>query len=173
MKRSPTLIHLFVYGTLKRGQSNHDACCRGMSRVREGSVPGALYELPSGDPILKVDAADILAHGTANPLTDAAIQESFAGKAPAPPPPADGPCAPNAPRRRIRGEILTFDDPEYRLPLMDELEEFRADKPSLYLRVLLPAQTCDGASLAAWAYVCGPLAHELRPVESDAWFPSP
>ena len=62
----------FVYGTLKRGYWNHERFCRGLLSVEEAVVRGRLYELPSGIPVLEVPEADVLAHGTADPLADVA-----------------------------------------------------------------------------------------------------
>jgi hypothetical protein len=61
-------LRLFVYGTLKQGYWNHERFCRGVLSVEEAVVRGRLYELPSGIPVLEVPEADVLAHGTADPL---------------------------------------------------------------------------------------------------------
>jgi hypothetical protein len=50
------------------------------------------------------------------------------------------------------GELLTFDDPETRLPAIDRLEGFHPGGPSLYKRVLVPV-CIDGRLLSAWLYV--------------------
>ena len=51
------------------------------------------------------------------------------------------------------GELFTFEDPEVRLPALDRLERFDPDRPSLYRRVLIPAETSGGDGVLAWAYV--------------------
>jgi hypothetical protein len=65
--------------------------------------------------------------------------------------PKKGTGAPWAP---VYGELLTFDDPETRLPAIDRLEGFRPGGPCLYRRVLVSAQA-HGTVLPAWLYVVG------------------
>ena len=92
------LLRLFVYGTLKRGCWNHERFCRGVLSVEEAVVRGRLYELPSGIPVLEVPEADVLAHGTADPLADVATQArlaaEFAARAATPSPGRNAPWAP-------------------------------------------------------------------------------
>ncbi len=150
------LLRLFVYGTLKRGCWNHERFCRGVLSVEEAVVRGRLYELPSGIPVLEVPEADVLAHGTADPLTDVATQArlaaEFAARAAHPEPGGNG--APGGRWGPVYGELLTFDDPETRLPAIDRLEGFLPDGPSLYRRVLVPAST-RGQRVLVWLYVEG------------------
>jgi gamma-glutamylcyclotransferase (GGCT)/AIG2-like uncharacterized protein YtfP len=40
------MLTMFFYGTLKRGERNHDRYCGGALRVEEGAVRGELYDLP-------------------------------------------------------------------------------------------------------------------------------
>jgi gamma-glutamylcyclotransferase (GGCT)/AIG2-like uncharacterized protein YtfP len=54
----------------------------------------------------------------------------------------------------VYGELLTFDDPESRLPAIDRLEGFHPGGPCLYRRVLVPVRT-NGTVLPAWLYVVG------------------
>lgn len=147
------ILRLFVYGTLKRGCWNHDRFCRGVLDVQEAVVRGRLYEMPSGIPVLQVPEDDILARGTADPLADVTTQARFAEDLasilePVPESATAGDCDP------VYGELLTFDDPETRLPAIDRLEGFHPGGPSLYRRVLVPV--CAGKELIpAWLYVVG------------------
>ena len=156
------LLRLFVYGTLKQGYWNHERFCRGVLSVEEAVVRGRLYELPSGIPVLEVPEADVLAHGTADPLADVATQArlaaEFAARAAHPEPGENG--APGGRWAPVYGELLTFDDPETRLPAIDRLEGFLPDGPSLYRRVLVPAST-RGRRVLVWLYVEG--ASRRRP----------
>jgi len=136
------LLTLFFYGTLKRGQANHNRFCRGYLRVEEATVRGLLYGLPSGYPALMIPEEVICAVGTADPVYDAARQQTL-GRTEVRRP--EGP--------RVFGELFTFDDPEARLPALDRLEGFDPTGPSPYRRVLIPARTSDGATVPAWAYV--------------------
>jgi gamma-glutamylcyclotransferase (GGCT)/AIG2-like uncharacterized protein YtfP len=138
---SPLLM--FFYGTLKRGERNHERYCSGFLRVEEAAVRGDVYDLPFGYPALVVPEGSIYALGTGDPTKDAQEQWRL-GRGPVPSP--EGP--------RVFGEIFAFDDPESRLPALDRLEGFDpADALSHYRRVLLPIETNEGSGLLAWAYV--------------------
>jgi len=136
------LLTLFFYGTLKRGQANHDRYCRGYLRVEEVTVRGQLYDLPFGYPALVVPEEDIRAVGTADPVYDASRQQTLN---PTEMRPSHG--------LRVFGELFTFEDPEQRLPALDRLEGFDPAGPSPYQRVMIPAGTSEGAGVLAWAYV--------------------
>jgi gamma-glutamylcyclotransferase (GGCT)/AIG2-like uncharacterized protein YtfP len=133
---------MFFYGTLKRGHANHDLYCQGYLRAEKATVRGQLYDLPSGYPALVVPEQDVRATGTADPLEDASGQQRLAQREVHRP---DGTL--------VSGELLTFDDPEERLPVLDRLEGFDPTVPSLYRRVLIPAETSGGEGVLAWAYV--------------------
>jgi gamma-glutamylcyclotransferase (GGCT)/AIG2-like uncharacterized protein YtfP len=134
---------MFFYGTLKRGERNHERYCGGALSVEEGAVRGEVYDLPFGYPALVVPGESIYAFGTGNFARD--VEEQWRlGRGPVPL--MEGP--------RVLGEIFAFDDPESRLPAIDHLEGFDpADTSSHYRRVLLPVETADGSVLLAWAYV--------------------
>jgi gamma-glutamylcyclotransferase (GGCT)/AIG2-like uncharacterized protein YtfP len=134
---------MFFYGTLKRGERNHERFCGGALRVEEGTVRGEVYDLPFGYPALVVPGESIHAFGTGNFAKDAEEQWRF-GRGPVPL--MEGP--------RVFGEIFAFDDPESRLPALDRLEGFDpTDTSSHYRRVLLPVESNEGSVLLAWAYV--------------------
>lgn len=150
------MLRLFVYGTLKRGFWNHDRFCRGVLTVEDAVVCGRLFETSSGIPVLMVPEEDILAVGTTNPLADVATQAHVTARMSNPEPnpdrlPRKGTGAPWGP---VFGELLTFDDPDTRLPAIDWLEGFHPGGPCLYRRVLIPVRT-NGAELPAWLYVVG------------------
>jgi len=139
-ENTTSILRLFVYGTLKRGYWNHGRFCRGVLNIQEARVRGQLYEMFSGIPVPQVPYEDILAHGTADPLTDVATQVRLAAETHAPRPnlavpQVDATVAPCGP---VFGELLTFDDPESRLPAIDRLEGFHPVGPSRYSRVLVP-----------------------------------
>jgi hypothetical protein len=112
--------------------------------AQEASVRGRLYELPSGFPALVVPETDVQATGTTDYLADAE--------------------APNRVRAgsqesyldwdMVHGELLSFEDPEARLPALDGLEGFRPGEQSLYKRVLIPVTLlATGTPVLAWTYV--------------------
>ena|SRR5688572_20622962 len=132
---------MFFYGTLKRGERNHERFCGGALRVEEGAVRGEVYDLPFGYPALVVPEESILAFGSGDYAGDVEEQWRLGG----------GPLLEG---RRVFGEIFAFDDPESRLPAIDSLEGFDpADASSHYRRVLLPVLTNEDSILLAWAYV--------------------
>ena len=134
---------MFFYGTLKRGERNHERFCAGAICVEEGTLRGDLYDVHLGYPALVVPQESIYAFGTGDFRRDAEEQQQLGhGQAPS----LDGP--------RVFGEIFAFDDPESRLPALDRLEGFDpTDTSSHYRRVLLPVETNEGPVLLAWAYV--------------------
>ncbi|MCP9443515.1 MAG: gamma-glutamylcyclotransferase [Nitrospira sp.] len=153
---NPQLLRLFVYGTLNRGFWNHDRFCRGVLAVENALVRGRLFETPSGIPVLQVPEEDILAVGTTNPLADVATQARVAAcmSNPEPTPDRLPKNATGAPWGPVYGELLTFDDPESRIPAIDRLEGFHPGGQSLYKRVLVPLRTKETV-LSAWLYMVG------------------
>jgi gamma-glutamylcyclotransferase (GGCT)/AIG2-like uncharacterized protein YtfP len=148
--RATPVLRLFVYGTLKRGGLYHERYCTGVRSIEAASVRGLIHRLRSGYPALVVPEAAILAHGSADAVADAGLQPTLRGEV----------AEPGGPWRDISGELLTFDDPQERLPPIDQLEDFHPGSASLYRRVLVPVRCQTGASHAAWAYVEGELARE-------------
>ena len=71
-------LAIFVYGTLKCGQKNHEYFCGAATQIQPATTVGRLYALPAGYPALEVPAQHILAHGTADPLADTITQARFA-----------------------------------------------------------------------------------------------
>ena len=164
---TPGLLRVLVYGTLKRGMWNHERFCAGAVSIEEAVVRGRLYEMDCGLPVLQVPEADILAHGTADPCADVAAQARFDAELAQHP----GLRAKGRTRRGwglVRGELMTFDDPEERLPRLDHLEGYRPGSPSLYKRVLIWAHTESNRHLA-WAYVVDGRLHRVRVKRISSW----
>lgn len=130
---------VFVYGTLKRGHDNHERYCSGVRRIQPATTRGSLYDLPFGFPGLTVAPGCVLARGTDDYAADARRQREAE------------PPFPSGPGPTVFGELLSFDDPDERLPALDALEGYRPGEPSLYGRVLIPVR-CAGRQLSAWAY---------------------
>ena len=63
-RRTDRIFRLFVYGTLKRGYSNHDLFCNNALNAEEATTFGDLYDLPFGFPAMVVPSKSILAVGT-------------------------------------------------------------------------------------------------------------
>ena len=166
-REKPTpLLKLFVYGTLKRRYWNHDHFCQGALEIRDATVRGRLYQGP-GYPILVVPEDDILAQGTADPLADAATQSRLSHRV-RPQHQQFSEGATGDAWGTVYGELLTFDDPETRLPSIDRLEGFQPAGRSLYRRVLVPATT-DGTRRLAWVYTVEDLGIGRRRIPSGRW----
>ena len=160
------MLKLFVYGTLKRGYGNHDQFCRGALEIREAQVRGRLYDGP-GFPVLEVPGEDVLACGTADPLADVGTQMRLSGRPGKHPRPVrEGTEAGGW--GAVYGEVLTFDDPESRLPAIDRLEGFRPDCRSLYRRVLVVASV-SGCRELAWVYTLESTEIKHRRILSGRW----
>ncbi len=141
------VITLFVYGTLKRGFPNHDHFCRNAIDIQPATVWGRLYDL-GAYPALEVPEESILAHGTDDPLADAATQARLTADMAvyaADTPPAEDWDA-------IQGEIITFPDPARDLPRLDHLEGYQPRSSSFYQRLLVPVQQNANSRTPAWLY---------------------
>jgi gamma-glutamylcyclotransferase (GGCT)/AIG2-like uncharacterized protein YtfP len=109
--------------------------------VREATVRGRLYDLPYGFPALVVPEEDVLTTGTTNYLADAEEQQHVVLDS----------REPSTRWDTVHGELMTFDDPEKRLPTLDALEGYVPGEEGLYERVLVPVEVA-GESALAWTY---------------------
>lgn len=138
----PPRLNVFVYGTLKRGQRNHERFCRGVLTVREATVRGRLYDLPYGYPAVVVPEEDMRAIGTRDYLADTERQKHASSGTQA-----------SSEWGIVHGELFIFDDPEERLPRLDGLEGFYPGERSFYRRVLIPATLVETETpVMTWAY---------------------
>ncbi len=144
-----TALKIFVYGTLKKDQCDHDSISQGVTSIERATARGRLFELPTGDPVLDVPGMDILAVGTLDRTADLETQYRFIS-------PSRVPLNSNFGQwREIEGELLTFEDPAPWLELLDRAEGFSPNFFSNHKRVLLPATTADGKVTTAWCYLIG------------------
>ncbi|MBF0426826.1 MAG: gamma-glutamylcyclotransferase [Magnetococcales bacterium] len=143
MQETRITFRLFVYGTLKRGGVNHPPFCKGALTITAAVVWGRLYRLPTAIPALAVPEELIRARGTADPRADAQTANDF--------PAAPFPARPAGDWELIRGQILTFADPEREIPPIDRLERLHPGGGGNYERVLLPA-LCQNQALPVWLY---------------------
>lgn len=135
-------LSLFVYGTLKLGERNHDRYCQGFASVEEATVRGRLYDLPFGFPGLFVPLEDVQAVGTGDYLADTRLSHGTRIT------PVGDPEGWDV----VHGELLVFEDLERRLPRIDGLEGFRPGEEGFYTRVLIPVTHAGGETMLAWAY---------------------
>ena len=111
---------------------------------------------------------DVLATGTPDPLADLATQGGAFPLRKGPHPQPDPESATAGDWGTVYGELITFEDPESRLPAIDRLEGFRPGGRSLYRRVLVPA-IVKGASELAWVYTVEATGIKGRRIESGSW----
>lgn len=143
------MIHFFVYGSLKRGESNFANYCAGYRACEATTVRGRLFQYPLGYPMLVIPPEAILAPATADPLTDDRLQTEWAER-----PPPRTPLNEQFPAaddwHSIQGEIFSFDDPLTRVPDLDSLEGFQPLREgNLYERVLIYAENLR----PIWVYI--------------------
>lgn len=158
-------LRVFAYGTLKKGFSNHGAYCADVLQIRPAWVYGRLYKLSPELPVLIVPTQSVLALGTAGVANDIEVQQRIK-----PGPPAKSVTALDSPAwKKVQGELLLFDDPEIRLPLLDDLEEFLPGGGSTYVRVLVSVNLPGGLQATAWTYIgaCEPAS--LEEIEGESW----
>jgi len=151
MAEPPVVLRVFVYGSLKRGERNHQAFCRGFVSAEPATILGRMYQQPSGYPMLVVPESQILLHGSADYADDArrGLDVSLDDRQAEPDPAAGDPW------QAIEGEVMAFGDPASRLPLLDRLEDFRPGATdSLYHRVVYPVRLLESdAVVPSWVYI--------------------
>ncbi len=158
---TPAPFRVFVYGTLKRGFSNHEYFCRGVTAIEEAVICGRLYALNTHIPALMIPETSVLAHGSLDYADDHRRQRDIVVD-------RELPAGTDA-WRMIHGEVLTFTEPE-RLARLDQLEGFHPPAPCLYHRVLAPVRLQSGEWLASWVYIIGDWARRhAEPLESISW----
>ncbi len=161
-------LRVFVYGTLKRGFSNHDLYCSGVLRVYPAWVRGKLFSLSSEVPVMRIPDEDILLKGSTSVAADIEAQDKFdsflrrkVNKS--------GLSCEAGDWRKIRGELHIFDNPETRLPLLDSVEDFQPSQPSVYMRALIFINLPNGSQTTAWTYLAGPNADGLQEYAGEIW----
>jgi len=71
------MLHVFVYGTLKPGESNHQICASSVLEARPAIAQGQLYALPFGYPAMALSTTtwdrSSVVHGILLSFADAGI----------------------------------------------------------------------------------------------------
>lgn len=134
------MLHVFVYGTLKRGQRNHDAYCHNATDISPATTVGQLFELPFGFPGLRVPDSAVHATGSADYPADARLHDAL----------VPHPGTPQPPWSLVHGELMAFPE-AHGLFRLDALEGYVPGEKGLYTRVLIPVATRRETYLA-WAY---------------------
>ena len=161
-------LRIFAYGTLKKGYPSHDEYCAGVLRICPAWLRGRLFKLSARLPVMTVPHEDIIERGTGSVTADIEAQEKLESlirsRMAAAPATSAGPGW-----RKIRGELLVFDDPESRMPLLDSFEEFDPERPSPYTRVLVSINLCGGLETSAWVYIAGFDPARLEECTEESW----
>ena len=149
-------IQLAVYGTLMTGYHNSHFCRNGTC-VEPITICGRIYRLSPGYPALLVPAENILAKGTNSPTRDARTQYER----------NLDPTEFHTPAGwyEVRGELVTFENPERDLPGIDSLE----GTPHYYERVLLPVRKTNNEVTTAWVYIMYRVPCGSTLIQSGHW----
>jgi len=129
---------------------------------------GRLFRLTPAIPAVIIPFDDILACGTADIAADVEVQEKFE-LVPGVDPAAGRTSSDRDGWKKIQGELLIFDDPHSRLPVLDALEDYNPGLPSTYLRVLGSINLEKGLRTSAWVYIAGFDPAELEECTSGNW----
>jgi gamma-glutamylcyclotransferase (GGCT)/AIG2-like uncharacterized protein YtfP len=152
---------IFVYGTLKRGFSNHDHYIPQGSHIEEAQIVGRLYDVGLGFPTLDIPESGILVKGSSDFAADMALAGLLIL-----PPPAELIATP--PFGLIQGEAITLANPLEAARRMDLLEGFSPPHRSMYQRVLVWIKAKKMA--LAWVYVNGEFdLATLKKIEASFW----
>ena len=163
-------LRIFVYGTLKRGFSNHERYCKGLLRAEPACLTGRLYKLTAQIPVMIIPDRQVLARGSADIAADVQTQEKQeASLRREKTTLEDITGMPGDNWRKVCGELFRFGDPGSRLPSIDFLEDFQPGQPSTYNRVLVPVTLPDGSETTAWVYVAGFDVRDLEEYEGETW----
>ena len=155
------VTQIAVYGTLKRGYSNHLKFCRDAVKIEPIMLCGKLYDLPAGFPALQVPEESILARRSDSIITDAQTQQEISkGKLE---------FRIHDGWNQVFGELVTFGDPEVEMRATDRLEGVAV---GFYDRVLVPAQKEDDTVIAAWVYIMHELPARARFLPTGIWPPN-
>ncbi|HET9869274.1 MAG TPA: gamma-glutamylcyclotransferase family protein [bacterium] len=136
-------LPVFVYDVFLKDAVKHTQIAPFVRTWARAEVPGKLYQLPTGLPIL-------------------VEEEPAAAPAAAAPAPAGAPAAPAAPApaaappAKVFGELMGFNQSDRVLALIDAQEGFRPDAPesSRLLRVEREVTVAaTGEKVKAWVYV--------------------
>lgn len=138
--------YIFVYGTLMPGQPEHEAFCPTPISTTPASIPGTLYQLKEGYPILGIHPRQIIARATTDPVSDWNLAKQDATK---------NPSSLSDLSSIIFGNLLEYPLNIDFLEKMDSWEGFSPWQSGIYQRVIAHAKrTENGHSQICWVYAC-------------------
>ena len=139
-------LHVFVYGTLKKGFGNHDHYCSDAISIESARLDGELYD--SGLPYVHINQKNIFAKGTQSNYRDFQKQEDLEDSL------FYGDSFTQLGNPFVEGELITFSNWDS-LKRLDSLEGFTGDnKYNHYTRVLTTCYiNAENQECACWVYV--------------------
>ena len=137
---------IFVYGTLMSEQPEHETYCPTPISIKPASIPGSLYQLKEGYPILSIQPREIISRATNDSLSDWSVANKAAT--------ADTKDFSSA-SPVVSGELLEYPITTNFLEKMDEWEGFSPWQSGTYQRVIARANLLEtGARQICWVYTC-------------------
>ncbi len=142
---NPISPSIFVYDVFLKDAVKHQQIAPFVRTWARAEVPGKLYQLPTGLPLLLEEEA-----------APPAASVPAGGTSPAAAPAAVAPPVGTSPASKVYGEVMTFNRFEHVLALIDAQEGFRPDAPesSRLLRVEREVViSATGVKVKAFVYI--------------------
>jgi len=158
LENVPASQYLFAYGTLRSDQPErdlHGPASLGRSNAR---VPGTLYQLEEGYPILHIPKQAVLCTASHDWKGDRECALALLAF-----------VTPNSASLTVKGEVIETPLERNALLHPDRWEGFRIGSSSVYQRVALPAALDDGTFVPAWAYICLDVPRSATLIHSGHW----
>ncbi len=157
----PHTVTLFLYGTLRPGESHHHLLAPWVANTAPARIWGRLYHVPAGYPSVEIPEEYMVAVGTACPEDDVRAADRL---------PVPEGALPEGDWDWVQGDVVILSEPSVSLPPLDDYEGFRPGRPSLYRRVLAPVVVAEETTLA-WVYVRKSQQGDRR-IRDGVWTPS-
>lgn len=156
-----TTQNLFAYGTLRSDQPEHQRYGPVSLSRSAASVPGELYQLDEGYPILRVPRKAILKVASGDWKQDWEYALSLvAGRTS---------IVTDIESFPVKGELIELPLEGDALVRPDQWEGFTIGGSSVYQRVVVPALLADRSVFPAWAYVCLDVPKSATLIRSGYW----
>ena len=141
-------LRIFVYGTLKSGQSRHRLVGPNVVQLRPATIRGRLYHIAAGYPMLIIAQEDVFAVGSNDLEMDLAAQARHQ-------PAAAHDWITNGSESSdwsdIQGELIWLTARASLLSRLDRYEGYSPGEHSLFRRVLTTVSSLE--PITAWTYV--------------------
>lgn len=167
-KRVRYLTRVFVYGTLMKGQRNHDWHCRDALSVTKACALGELYDLGPFPAVRLLDDQKEPDRGCRDLAADVQLEARFSQS-------LDGPDLelylgrPIQEGELVHGEVLELDGLDA-LAGIDRLEGVNYQTGAgLYERALVPVQLESGKIVGAWIYHMRDARTRGRRIKAGYW----